>query len=163
MIFSNIWCYKYLHQYSTWFGDEDGKNMVRWGEKHNGFTCWKGVYYWISQNHSRPKWNDFHFNSRYYIKKLGTAMGTNVAPTYVTLVLENLEETLLPKMPIFSNYLRKNWRRFLDDCFSIWNNQISIEDNNILRRDEWSMNVQKCTTRKVYFICFGYFGFKVGT
>nr|XP_022299146.1 uncharacterized protein LOC111107980 [Crassostrea virginica] len=58
-------------------------------------------------------------------QKLGTAMGTKVAPTYATLVLGFLEEKLFVTLEEtfgqhFGNYIRMSWRRYLDDCFIIW-------------------------------------------
>ena len=66
-----------------------------------------------------------HLNDNVYRQKLGTAMGTKVAPTYATLVVGFLEiklfETLEKKFcQHFGNYIRMSWRRYLDDCFVIW-------------------------------------------
>ena len=52
-------------------------------------------------------------------------MGTKVAPTYATLVLGYLEELMYEKNTLekgqkFGHYIIENWKRFLDDCFSIW-------------------------------------------
>ena len=58
-------------------------------------------------------------------------MGTKVAPTYATLVLAFLEEKLYrivehQKGHIFANFVRDQWRRYLDDCFIFW--QRSMDD-----------------------------------
>ncbi|WP_179116229.1 reverse transcriptase domain-containing protein, partial [Solemya velum gill symbiont] len=76
--------------------------------------------------------NIFYFNGNYYIQKSGTAMGTKMAPTYATLVLGYLEEILRERMrekygETFAVYLKNNWKRFLDDCFIIWTENIPIE------------------------------------
>ena len=52
----------------------------------------------------------------------GTAMGTKVAPTYATLVLGYLEEKLYDLIKQqngdqLADYVKTNWKRFLDDCF----------------------------------------------
>lgn len=52
-------------------------------------------------------------------------MGTKVAPTYATLVLGYLEDILYDKIEQssgteFSDFLKNNVLRFLDDCFIIW-------------------------------------------
>ena len=52
-------------------------------------------------------------------------MVTKVAPTYATLVLGFLEEKLFVTLEEtfgqhFGNYIRMSWRRYLDDCFIIW-------------------------------------------
>ena len=77
--------------------------------------------------------NVFYFDGKYYIQKKGTAMGSKVAPTYATLVLGYLEEKLFKTMEDkhgseISNYLRINWKRFLDDCFIIWNNNLTTDE-----------------------------------
>ena len=69
--------------------------------------------------------NHFHFNNNFYLQVKGTAMGTKVAPTYATLVMGYLEEILYSKLPSefdvnFTNYIKDNWRRYLDDCFIFW-------------------------------------------
>ena len=71
------------------------------------------------------KRNVFYFDGIHYIQKKGMAMGTKVAPTYATLVLGFLEETLYKRTgekhrQEFSTFLRSSWKRFLDDCFIIW-------------------------------------------
>ena len=60
-------------------------------------------------------------------------MGTKMAPTYATLFLGHLEQILYTKLEAkygneFSNYIKKNWKRFLDDCIILWNSNISLED-----------------------------------
>ena len=69
--------------------------------------------------------NHFFFDDRYFLQIKGTAMGTKVAPTYATLVMGFLEEKLYRKIDTqydtaFSEYIRNNWKRYLDDCFMFW-------------------------------------------
>ena len=69
--------------------------------------------------------NFMHFNEMVYRQKLGTAMGTKVAPTYATLVLGFLEEKLYSVVKDkfgqnFETFIRTSWKRYLDDCFIIW-------------------------------------------
>ncbi|XP_062610424.1 uncharacterized protein LOC134272191 [Saccostrea cucullata] len=69
--------------------------------------------------------NHFHFNNEFYIQIKGTAMGTKVAPSYATLVMGYLEDQLYGKIPElfdvdFANYIKNNWKRYLDDCFIFW-------------------------------------------
>lgn len=69
--------------------------------------------------------NYMHFNDIIYKQKLGTAMGTKVAPTYATLVLGYLEEKLYSNIQDkfghdYETFIRKSWKRYLDDCFIIW-------------------------------------------
>ena len=77
--------------------------------------------------------NIFSFNGSFYNQRKGTAMGTKVAPTYATLVLGYLEELMYEKITRekgqnFGHYIIENWKRFLDDCFSIW--PFSLEELN---------------------------------
>ncbi|XP_061194818.1 uncharacterized protein LOC133202982 [Saccostrea echinata] len=70
--------------------------------------------------------NHFVFDSRNFLQIKGTAMGTKVAPTYATLVLGFLEEKLISETDRrfgnqFAQYIRFNWKRYLDDCFIFWN------------------------------------------
>jgi hypothetical protein len=69
--------------------------------------------------------NTFSFDEKHFEQIKGTAMGTKMAPTYATLTLGYLEETLYNKIrdqygPNISDNIRKNWKRYLDDCFIIW-------------------------------------------
>ena len=69
--------------------------------------------------------NTFMFLGEMYLQEKGTAMGTKVAPTYATLVLGYLEETLYQKVEDkfgreAAHHVYNSWKRFLDDCFMIW-------------------------------------------
>ena len=60
--------------------------------------------------------NYFEFNNRIYRQKLGTAIGTKLAPAYADLCMGRLEEWLLEASadkPLV-------WMRFIDDVFFIW-------------------------------------------
>ena len=60
--------------------------------------------------------NYFEFNDRIYRQKLGTALGTKLAPAYANLLMTRLEEKLLEASvdkPLV-------WMRFIDDVFFIW-------------------------------------------
>ncbi|MCG8076000.1 MAG: GIY-YIG nuclease family protein, partial [Candidatus Thiodiazotropha taylori] len=79
--------------------------------------------------------NNFSFNDLHFNQSKGTAMGTKVAPTYATLVLGFLEETLYENIKLemgeqFGQYVENQWKRYLDDCFILW--QMSREDLNIM-------------------------------
>ena len=60
-------------------------------------------------------------NNKYYNKRKGTAMSTNVAPTYATFVLAYLETILYKRLQeednAFALYVKENWKRYLNDCF----------------------------------------------
>ncbi|XP_061168845.1 uncharacterized protein LOC133178101 [Saccostrea echinata] len=69
--------------------------------------------------------NNFLFDDENYLQIKGTAMGTKVAPTYACLVMGFLEEKLYTILPEtfdldFTQYIKENWKRYLDDCFIFW-------------------------------------------
>lgn len=51
-------------------------------------------------------------------------MGTKFAPTYAALVLAYLDEKLYKRLEEndkqISEYVKEQWKRFLDDCFILW-------------------------------------------
>ena len=60
--------------------------------------------------------NNFEFNGGHYVQKLGTAIGTRMAPSYANIFMDKLERQLI------SNALIKphTWWRFIDDIFIVW-------------------------------------------
>ena len=75
------------------------------------------------------EYNTFTFNGKDYIQIRGTAMGTKVAPTYVNLAMGYLENNLYETIEdrygtTAKNTFTKNWKRYLDDCFIIWDERI---------------------------------------
>ena len=60
--------------------------------------------------------NHFQFNEKNYLQKLGTAMGTRMAPSYASLFMGKLEKKILDSC----NLQPLLWLRFLDDIFMIW-------------------------------------------
>jgi hypothetical protein len=67
--------------------------------------------------------NIFEFNGDLWQQKIGTAMGTKVAPTYACLFIGSLENKILQAWKGPAPYL---WRRYIDDIFFIW--RASVED-----------------------------------
>ncbi|XP_062571387.1 uncharacterized protein LOC134233429, partial [Saccostrea cucullata] len=70
--------------------------------------------------------NTFSFSDKHYAQKKGTAMGTKMAPTYATLTLGYLEEKMYERTTRYfdqqiTENIKNNWKRYLDDCFIIWN------------------------------------------
>ena len=60
--------------------------------------------------------NHFQFNDVDYIQKLGTAMGTRMAPSYSSLFMGKFEKDFLDSYDVQPLL----WLRFLDDIFMIW-------------------------------------------
>ena len=70
--------------------------------------------------------NIFEFDGNLFQQKIGTAMGTSVAPTYACLFMGWLEEFILSA---WSNHKKHGskpylWRRYIDDIFFIWNGDV---------------------------------------
>lgn len=73
--------------------------------------------------------NTFVFNNTHYEQIKGTDMGTKMAPTYATLTLGFLEENLYDNIakdfcPNLAENIKNTWKRYLDDCFIICNQQL---------------------------------------
>ncbi|XP_062579660.1 uncharacterized protein LOC134241640 [Saccostrea cucullata] len=73
--------------------------------------------------------NTFAFGIEHFIQTKGTAMGTKVAPTYATLTLGYLEQKLHQRLVTLwgeedAEAITSKWKRFLDDCFIRWNDNI---------------------------------------
>lgn len=60
--------------------------------------------------------NNFEFNGKHYLQKLGTAIGTRMAPSYANIFMDNLERRLLRDAEV-KPYI---WWRYIDDIFIIW-------------------------------------------
>ena len=52
-------------------------------------------------------------------------MGTKFAPVYATLITSYLEENLYRQINekydnLYTGEFKRNWKRFIDDCFILW-------------------------------------------
>ena len=65
--------------------------------------------------------NNFTFNSKHYLQKHGTAMGTKMAPSYANLFLGKFEHDVILNSP----YQPHIWFRFIDDIFMIWTDYVN--------------------------------------
>ena len=76
--------------------------------------------------------NYFQFNNTMWHQLIGTAMGTNVAVIYAILFMAYLEQELYHNVrnmypQDYSQYIINAWKRFIDDCFLIWNNNYNFK------------------------------------
>ena len=55
--------------------------------------------------------NNFEFNEKHYLQKLGTAIGTKMAPAYANLFMDSLERKLLSEARVKPDI----WWRYIDD------------------------------------------------
>ena len=60
--------------------------------------------------------NNFEFDNKHYVQKLGTAIGTRMAPSYANIFMDRLERQLISQAEIKPH----TWWRFIDDIFIIW-------------------------------------------
>lgn len=68
-----------------------------------------------------------HFNDIIYKQKVGTAMGNQSCFNLCYTFLGYLEEKLFSNIQDrfghdYVTFIRKSWRRYLDDCYIIWDN-----------------------------------------
>ena len=64
--------------------------------------------------------NHFQFNNDNYLQKMGTAMGSPMAPAYLSLFMGKLGQDFIQ-----SRSLRPGtWLRFLDDIFMVWDHSL---------------------------------------
>ena len=65
--------------------------------------------------------NVFVFNGIHYLQRVGTAMGSKVAPTFANLFMGMLETFILNNSAEFVNSIyKRTWLRYIDDIFLLW-------------------------------------------
>ena len=64
--------------------------------------------------------NHFQFNKENYMQKVGTAMGSPMAPSYASLFMGKLEKDFLESRDLVPSV----WLRFLDDIFMVWDHSL---------------------------------------
>ena len=60
--------------------------------------------------------NSFQFSRENYLKTHGTAMGTKMTVSFANIFMAKIETTLIQQ----SETKLKEWRRYIDDVFSLW-------------------------------------------
>ncbi|CAJ0940184.1 unnamed protein product [Ranitomeya imitator] len=63
--------------------------------------------------------NFFLFGDDYFLQRRGTAMGSNVAPTYANIYMAVLEDEYVYSSRFWCHV--RGWRRYIDDIFLVWN------------------------------------------
>ena len=76
--------------------------------------------------------NYFKFNDQMWHQLIGTTMGSNVSVIYAILFMAFLELKLYQNIrriypEDYADYLIRAWKRFIDDCFIIWNRLYGFE------------------------------------
>ena len=60
--------------------------------------------------------NSFHFNGENYFQTHETAMGTKIAVSFANIFMAKIETTLIQQ----SETKPKEWTRYIDDIFPLW-------------------------------------------
>ena len=60
--------------------------------------------------------NNFEFDGKHLVQKLGTAIGTRMAPSYANIFMDKLERQLVTQAQTKPH----TWWRYIDDIFIIW-------------------------------------------
>ena len=71
--------------------------------------------------------NSFQFNGENYLQTHGTAMGTKMAVSFANIFMAKIETTLIQQ----SETMPKEWRRCIDDIFSVWDSDKNDVDQFI--------------------------------
>ena len=72
--------------------------------------------------------NSFQFNGRNYLQTHGTAMGTKVAVAFANIFMSTVETEIINK----SKIKPLEWKRYIDDVFSLWDTNREEIDQFIL-------------------------------
>ena len=72
--------------------------------------------------------NSFQFNGRNYLQTHGTAMGTKVAVAFANIFMSAVETEIINK----SKIKPLEWKRYIDDVFSLWDTNREEIDQFIL-------------------------------
>ena len=60
--------------------------------------------------------NNFEFDGKHFVQKLGTVIGTRMAPLYANIFMYKLERQLVTQPQTKPH----TWWRYIDDIFIIW-------------------------------------------
>ena len=64
------------------------------------------------------KENSFQFNEENYLQTHGTAMGTKMAVSFANIFMAEIETKII----LQSDTKPREWKRYIDDVFSLWDN-----------------------------------------
>ena len=72
--------------------------------------------------------NSFQFKGEHYLQTRGTAMGTKVAVSFANIFMSVIETKIINK----SKIKPLEWKRYIDDVFSLWDTKREEIDQFIL-------------------------------
>ena len=82
--------------------------------------------------------NSFQFNGENYLKTHGTAMGTKMAVSFANIFMAKIETTLIQQ----SETKLKEWRRYIDDVFSLWDSDEKDVDHFIEQANKFRPSIK---------------------
>ena len=82
--------------------------------------------------------NSFQFNGENYLQTHGTAMGTKMAVAFANIFMAKIETTLIQQ----SETKPKEWRRYIDDIFSLWDSDEKDVDQFIEQANKFHPTIK---------------------
>ena len=82
--------------------------------------------------------NSFQFNGENYLQTHGTAVGTEVAVSFANIFMAKIETTLIQQ----SESKPKEWRRYIDDMFSLWDSHEEDVDQFIEQANKFHPTIK---------------------
>ena len=82
--------------------------------------------------------NSFQFNGENYLQTHGTAMGTKMALSFANIFMAKIERTLIQQ----SETKPKEWRRYIDDIFSLWDSHEKDVDQFIEQANKFHPTIK---------------------
>ena len=95
--------------------------------------------------------NHFQFNNDNYLQKMGTAMGSPMAPAYASLFMGKLEQDFIQNRSLGPS----TWMRFLDDTFMVWDHSLESLHSFIDALNSFHPSIKftySISTKKVNFL-----------
>ena len=82
--------------------------------------------------------NSFLFNGENYLQTHGTAMGTKMAVSFANIFMAKIETTLIQQ----NETKPKEWRRYIDDIFSLWDSDEKDVDQFIEQANKFHPTIK---------------------
>ena len=84
------------------------------------------------------KENSFQFNEENYLQTHGTAMGTKMAVSFANIFMAEIETKII----LQSDTKPREWKRYIDDVFSLWDNDKKDVDRFIEQANKFHPTIQ---------------------
>ena len=84
------------------------------------------------------KENSFQFNEENYLQTHGTAMGTKMAVSFANIFMAEIETKII----LQSDTKPREWKRYIDDVFSLWDNDKKDVDRFIEQANKFHPTIK---------------------